>query len=181
MASSPTTAGIVELHIRYREGGVFSEAVWYDLQEKQILRFKGPLGAFSLQTSEKDILMVCTGTGFAPIKAILEYMLASNNRRRIHLVWGNYVPADFYLLELLPEWQQKLNLKITLCCNENTPDGYYNGLVTDYVIANFPDLSNHEVYACGNIAMIENLYNQAHSQLQLIKTNFFSDAFTPSV
>lgn len=180
MASSPTLAGTIELHVRYREGGVFSKAVWNDLQEKQILRFVGPFGSFTLKDTNNPILMVCTGTGFAPVKAILEYMIATANQRQIHLVWGNYSIADFYLTELLDAWQEQLNLKITLCVNETEMVGYYTGLVTDYVAANFSDLSQYEVYACGNVAMIEDLYNIAASNLGLVKTNFLSDAFTPT-
>ena len=180
MASSPTSLG-VELHIRYRQGGVFSEAAWNELKVGQILRFSGPLGNFTLKNSDNPILMVCTGTGFAPIKSIIEYMLATKNQRSVHLIWGNYNLADFYLTEILEEWQQKLNLKVTLCINEDAPQGYYNGLITDYIVANYKDLQDYEIYACGNIAMIENLYHLSHEQLNLAKTRFFSDAFTPSV
>ncbi len=180
MASSPSVQGEIELHIRYRPGGVFSEAVWNQLKEKQILRFTGPLGSFKLQDTDKPILMVCTGTGFAPIKSILEYMIATNNKRQIDLVWGNYVEEDFYLAELLDEWKKQLNLNVALCINDRQIDGFHQGLVTDYVLANFKDLSQHEVYACGNVAMIENLYNIATAQLKLGKTSFYSDAFTPS-
>ena len=180
LANSPSATGIAELHIRYRPGGVFSEALWNDFKAGQIIRFKGPLGSFTLQDSAAPILMVCTGTGFAPLKSILEYMLTSNSKRKVHLIWGNFQPEDFYLTELLPMWQQHLDLSVTLCSNENTPADYYHGLVTEYIAQNYPDLSQYQVYACGNPGMIESLYNSAISELNLVKTNFFSDVFTPS-
>jgi len=180
LANSPTESGIVELHIRYRAGGAFSEAVWSELKEGQILRFTGPLGGFTLKDTDKKIMMVCTGTGFAPIKSILEYMVATNNRRSVELIWGNYTDADFYHTELLSEWKEKLDLNVKLCINEGVHTDYYTGLVTDYIVANYPDLSAYELYACGNVAMIENLYLVARSELNLGKTDFFSDAFTPS-
>lgn len=170
----------LELHIRYRPGGLFSEAIWNKLNAGGIVRFKGPLGGFALQESELPILLVCTGTGFAPIKAIAEHMIASNNKRQAHLIWGNFNVEDFYLLELLNEWQQKLNLKVSLCINENAPDGFKTGLVTDLIQTDYSDLSGYEVYACGNPQMITSMYELATTQLKLSAANFFSDSFTPS-
>lgn len=170
----------LELHIRYRPGGLFSEAIWSKLNAGGIVRFKGPLGGFTLQNSEKPLLFVCTGTGFAPIKAIIEHMLNNNIQRNAHLIWGNFSVDDFYLLELLTQWQQQLNLKVSLCVNENAPTGFNTGLVTDLIKAEYPDLSSNEVYACGNPQMITSLYEIATTQLKLDSANFFSDSFTPS-
>lgn len=181
LANSPTTSDYLELHIRYRPNGVFSEAVWNELKVGQILRFKGPLGSFKLQDTKAPILMVCTGTGFAPLKAILEQMNAENNLRQVHLIWGNYRIDDLYLSEILDDWQQKLNLKVTLCIDQEEIPGYFHGMVTKYITDNYSDLSQHEVYACGNPAMIESLYNMALTRLNLAKDSFYSDVFTPSV
>ena len=181
IANSPTNKGSLELHIRHRPGGLFSEAVWNKLAVNQILRFKGPLGSFTLQEkSSAPILLVCGGTGFTPIKSLLEYLQATGNHRQIHLVWGNNRPEDFYLTELLEPWQAALNLKVQLCAQENTPAGYFNGTIAQCVEEYYSDLSSFEVYACGNPAMIEHLYNLTTSKLQLTKTAFFSDAFSPS-
>ena len=181
IANSPTNKGSLELHIRHRPGGLFSEAVWNKLAVNQILRFKGPLGSFTLQEkSSAPILLVCGGTGFAPIKSLLEYLQASGNTRKIHLLWGNNRPEDFYLTELLVPWQAALNLKVQLCAQEDAPAGYFNGTIAQCVEQSYDDLSSFEVYACGNPAMIEHLYNLTTSNLQLAKTAFFSDAFSPS-
>lgn len=181
IANSPTQKGVIELHIRHRPGGLFSEAVWNKLAVNQILRFKGPLGTFTLQEkSTAPILMVCGGTGFAPIKALLDYLQATENKRQVHLVWGNNRPEDFYLTELLAPWQAALNLKVQLCAQENVPDGYFSGTIAQCIEHYYNDLSSFEVYACGNPAMIEHLFQLATTQLQLPKTAFFSDAFSPS-
>jgi CDP-4-dehydro-6-deoxyglucose reductase len=180
IANSPTNKGIIELHIRYRRGGIFSAAVWEQLNPGQILRFKGPLGNFTLSNTKQPILMVCSGTGFAPIKSILEYMLDGKNERLVHLIWANYTPDDFYLTELLHQWQQTLKLKLTLCVDANAVAGYFQGLVTTYIEENFPTLQEYEVYACGNPSMIASLYQLATQQLHLEKANFYSDIFTPS-
>ena len=88
LASSPMQPCSLELHIRYYRGGVFSEVVWNDFIAGKIIRFKGPLGNFTLQDNVRNhsILMICTGTGFAPIKSILEYMVSTNDKRTICLI-----------------------------------------------------------------------------------------------
>lgn len=83
IANSPTNNGIVEIHVRYHKGGIFSEFVWDKLQPQQLLKFKGPLGTFQLSQKKLPMVMVCTGTGFAPIKAILEYMSVEIGRAHV--------------------------------------------------------------------------------------------------
>lgn len=180
LANYATDKNELELHIRYRKGGLFSEAVWSKLKVGSIVRFKGPLGSFTLSKKQSPILMVCTGTGLAPVKAILEQMIATNDTRPIHLIWGNFTTDDFYLTELLANWQEKLNLQVSLCVNENPPIGYYNGLVTDLIVDEYNNLQDYEVYACGNPQMIQSLYQLATTKLNLSPENFFSDSFTPS-
>lgn len=181
IASSPTNAGKLELHVRYHAGGVFAEFVWNELQEKQILRFRGPLGSFHLQDTNAPIILICTGAGFAPIKAILEDLVTKKDCRPIHLYWGNRTLEDFYLVELIKKWQQELNLTVRLCVSQAKAPGYSEGYVTQTLNQDFNDLSQYEVYACGNLNMIEDVYALATGKLHLAKENFFADAFTPSV
>lgn len=181
IANSPDLAGIVELHVKYHASGIFSEFVWNEIKEQALLRFRGPLGNFYLRDTQNPIILVCTGTGFAPIKSIIEDMLAKESQRQIHFYWGNSTINDFYLLELLDKWQQKLNIKITLCLSKEKQEGYVCGRVTGALEKDFKDLSNYEVYACGNPKMTEDVFNLATTKLHLLKKNFLSDAFTPSV
>ncbi len=180
LAGNPKKNDELELHVRYYNKGIFSEFVWNELKEQQILRFKGPLGNFRLQETENPIILICTGTGFAPIKSIIESIISDNIKKEIHLYWGNRTKEDFYLLELLPQWQEQLNLRITLCVSKENVDGYKSGYVTHELSKDFSDLKKYEVYACGNIKMIEDVYDLAVNKLNLAKTNFFSDAFIPS-
>lgn len=183
IANWPISDGMIELHIRYRKNGLFSEALWNKFRAGffgKILLFKGPLGGFKLQESNKSILMVCTGTGFAPIKAILEYMRARGISRKISLVWGNYSAADFYKLDTLEMLRQQLNINLTLCVKNGQVAGFKNCLVTDVVREDFTNLDDYEVYACGNLTMIQDLYDLTTSKLNLLPMNFFSDAFTQS-
>ena len=180
LANSPQQANQLMLHVKYHPQGAFSELVWNELKADSILRFKGPLGNFKLQNSTRPILMVCTGTGFAPLKAILDDMLLNENNREIHLYWGNRSKDDFYLQSALQIWQAKLNLKITLCLSHGTEDGFQPGYVTKALEADYIDLSAYELYACGNFNMISDVFSLATMKLHLLKQNFFSDAFTPA-
>lgn len=181
VANSPTQAGELEIHVGYYKGGVFSEFVWNELQEKHMLRFKGPLGNFQLSETDAPLIMVCTGTGFAPIKAILQDMAAKNIQRLVHVYWGNRTVADYYMLDILYGLQKQLSFKLSLCLSSERADGFVSGHVTQAVEHDFDDLSAYEVYACGNMNMIEGVYELSSQKLGLLKQNFFSDAFTPSV
>lgn len=181
VANSPTVEGIIELHIKYHASGIFSEFIWNEAKEQSLLRFRGPLGNFYLRDTDKPAVLVCTGTGFAPIKSIIENMLATNNKRSITLYWGNRNLEDFYMLDLIKFWQNHLNIKVNLCLSAESGDGFFRGRVTTAILKDFRDLTNYEVYACGNPTMTEDVFNLATSKLNLPKENFLSDAFTPSV
>lgn len=181
IASSPTVANELEVHVRYHAGGVFSEYVWHELQAKQTLRLRGPLGNFQLSATNLPILIACTGTGFAPVKAILQYIAASNIKREIYLYWGNRRFVDYYMLDLLYTLQQKIGFVLHLCLSGETKSGCISSRVTQAIQHDFTDLSSHEVYACGNIGMIKDLYKLCSQDLGMLRQNFFSDAFTPSV
>jgi CDP-4-dehydro-6-deoxyglucose reductase len=179
IANGKVKDGCIELHIRYHSEGFFSEIVWHKLAVNQIIRIKGPMGSFNLHNGLGKVLMVCTGTGFAPIKAIVEKMIEDNDHRQITLVWGGASAEDFYLPEILLTWQSKLNITIQLCLDSTALPNYYTGFVTDFIKENFINLSTHEVYACGNPVMIEALYKLA-TMLELDKQYFYSDSFTLS-
>lgn len=170
----------VEIHVKYHKGGVFSEYVWNDLITNTVLRFKGPLGNFKLQDSTKPIILVCTGTGFAPIKSILESISQLKINRQISLYWGNRFQEDFYLLDQLEIWKKELNINIKLCLSREKHDEFISGYVTNCIENDFENLNEYEMYACGNLKMIEDVYELCTLKLNLKKECFFSDAFIPS-
>lgn len=170
----------IELHIRYYASGIFSELVFNHLSIGSILRFRGPLGTFGLENSNRTILLVCTGTGFAPVKAIIEELIAKKSNRKIYLFWGNRFSIDAYLTELFLEWEMQLDISIFLCFSQEEKTGSFKAYVTDLISKKFKSLKNFEVYACGNINMIEDVYTLA-LKLDLDKTMFFSDVFTPAL
>lgn len=181
IASSPYLENELELHIKYYKEGVFSEYIWNQIQINNILRIKGPLGIFTIKQSDAPIIFVATGTGFAPIKSIIEELIMNNSKREVHFYWGNRFYNDFYLLEYIKSLKDKLNIKINLCLSKGIMDDYYSGYVTNKVAEDFTNIQSYEVYACGNIKMIEDVYELAINKLGLNKNNFYSDVFTPSI
>jgi len=73
MANPPHDDEFVQLHVRHVAGGAFTDHVFRTMKERDILRFEGPFGTFFLRDeSDKPIVLVASGTGFAPIKALIE-------------------------------------------------------------------------------------------------------------
>ncbi|NTV10812.1 MAG: CDP-6-deoxy-delta-3,4-glucoseen reductase, partial [Zoogloea sp.] len=109
IANAPETAGHIEIHIRRVPGGFFTEHVFERMKEKDILRFEGPLGSFYLrEESDKPVVLLAGGTGFAPIKGIVEHAIATGSRRRMTLYWGARNRAGLYLAELARSWEDAL-------------------------------------------------------------------------
>ncbi|MFN8769798.1 MAG: 2Fe-2S iron-sulfur cluster-binding protein [Neisseriaceae bacterium] len=179
IANVPGDDGLIELHIKYHSKGVFSEILCNELGIGQLLRCQGPLGRFILKQTENPILMVCTGTGFAPLKSMLEQLVLQQSKRKIHFVWGNRATENFYLTEMLNEWRQQLNITFTLCISQDEGAEFYSGRVTKYIENTFNDLTDYEVYACGSGEMVEDLYKITTKKL-LKKTSFYSDVFSIS-
>ena len=88
LANAPHNDELLELHIRNITGGAFTHHVFEVMKERDILRFRGPLGTFFLrEDSDKPIIFVASGTGFAPIKAIMEHALYIGVKRPMHFYW----------------------------------------------------------------------------------------------
>ncbi|MBM3384121.1 MAG: CDP-6-deoxy-delta-3,4-glucoseen reductase, partial [Betaproteobacteria bacterium] len=95
MANAPHDAELLQLHVRHVAGGQFTDHVFGKMKERDILRFEGPLGTFFLrEDSDKPIVFVASGTGFAPIKAVIEHMIHKGIARPMTLYWGGRRPKD---------------------------------------------------------------------------------------
>jgi CDP-4-dehydro-6-deoxyglucose reductase len=183
MANPPHEDGFVQLHLR-DYGGPFSRYVFDKLKEKDIIRIEGPFGTFFLrEDSTKPVILVASGTGFAPIKAIVEHALHQEMRRPMTLYWGCRVRADLYLDELAQGWQREGRLRYVPVLSDALPSDNWTGrtgLVHRAVMEDFPDLSGHQVYACGAPVMVDASRRDFVSQRRLPEDEFYSDSFTPA-
>lgn len=185
IASSPMQPETLELHIRKRGGGLFSEMLFGEgasVKEKAILRVRGPLGTFTLKEGGKPAVLMATGTGFAPIRSILRKMTESGDSRFVHLYWGARHEADLYCLQEAAELAEQLpNARFTPVLSRGDA-GWQGarGYIQNHVAADYPDLSGYEVYACGSLNMIEGARQLLAEQCGLPADAFFSDAFSPA-
>lgn len=183
LANPPHDDGLLELHLR-DYGGSFSTHVFTQMKEKDILRFEGPLGTFYLhEDSDKPVVLLAGGTGFAPIKAIIEHAIHHNITRPLLLYRGARRSADLYLNELPETWQREHGIKYIPVLSDATPDDRWTGrtgLVHEAVMADLPDLSGYEVYACGAPAMIDVARQDFQARCGLPASAFYADAFTPA-
>ena len=184
MANPPHDDAFLQLHLR-NYGGPLSNYVFSGMKEKEVLRFEGPLGTFFLrEDSQKPIILLASGTGFAPIKAIIEHAIYKEIKRSLTLYWGARVRSDLYMNELAARWERDHGIKYVPVLSEALPSDHWTGrtgLVHRAVMDDFPDLSGYQVYACGAPVMVEAAHKDFTSQRGLPEDEFFSDAFTPAV
>jgi CDP-4-dehydro-6-deoxyglucose reductase len=160
LANPPHADEYLELHVRRVPGGEFSGFVFEQLQEKTLLRFQGPLGSFFLrEDSLRPAILVGGGTGFAPLKGMLEHAFHLHSNRPFHLYWGARSRQDLYLHELPEGWTEKYpNFRYTPVLSEPLPQDDWQGRtgwVHAAVAADYPDLSGYEVYLSGPPPMIQ--------------------------
>jgi len=159
IANAPHDDEMLELHIRHVQGGAFSDFVFEGLQEKAILRFKGPLGSFFLrEDSDKPVIFMAGGTGFAPVKGIIDHAIHIGMRRTMHLYWGVRSKRDLYMPQVVQQWQQDGHIdKFIPVLSEPQPEDEWQGrtgYVTESIAEDFKDLSDFEIYAGGPPQMI---------------------------
>jgi CDP-4-dehydro-6-deoxyglucose reductase len=183
MANAPSHGTGVELHIRHMPGGRFTDLVFGSMKEKDILRIEGPMGSFFLrEESSKPMVFLASGTGFAPLKALLEHMQHCGITRPVTLYWGGRRPADLYM----DDWVQAHclampHVRYVPVVSDALPEDAWQGrtgFVHLAVLQDFPDLSGHQVYACGAPIVVDSAKRDFCTQAGLPADEFFADAFT---
>ncbi len=180
IANAPHDTGFLELHIRKVAGGHFTEQVFNEMPLKTILRIEAPLGSFYLrEASDKPIIMVAGGTGFAPIKGIIEHMINTKIERPVTLYRGARQPNDLYLDDLCQRWANLLPQFQYVPVISGTAPNWQGrtGLVHQAVLDDYADLAQYEAYVCGAPGMVD-IAKQTFSQQGLAEDGFYSDAFT---
>ena len=180
LANAPHDDSALQLHIRLVEDGQFTQYVFNELQEKAIMRIEAPFGSFYLrEDSQKPIIFVVGGTGFAPVKGMIEHMLYSNINREVILYRGGRTAQDLYMNELCEKWVEMMP-NITYVPVVNEPDAAWQGrtgLVHQAVLDDFADLASYQVYCCGAPGMVD-IAHKTFVEQGLPADEFFSDAFT---
>ena len=181
LANAPHDDEFLELHIRLVPGGEFTGFVFNAMKEKAILRFQGPLGTFFLrEDSQKPMIMMAGGTGFAPLKGILEHLFHTGIERPIHLYWGARARQDLYLNDLPESWARQYPFfQYTPVLSEAEPEDHWDGrdgFVHAAVAEDYPDLSGYEVYMSGPPPMIQAAKTAFFAQ-GLVGENLFYDSF----
>ncbi|MDX3905173.1 MAG: CDP-6-deoxy-delta-3,4-glucoseen reductase [Pigmentiphaga sp.] len=183
IANVPQTEGVrqVELHIRLMPGGQFSEYVFCAMKPREILKLEMPLGSFFLRESGKPLIMVASGTGFAPIKSVIEHSLQRGIRRPVFLYWGGRRRTDLYMHDLASAWAgQHPHIRFVPVLSEPTEAcGWHGrtGLVHLAAMEDFPDMSGHQVYACGAPVVVETARRDYVGRCGLPENEFFADSF----
>lgn len=183
IANAPHAVDHLSLHIRHMPGGLFTDHVFNTMKVRDILRFEGPLGTFFLrEDSDKPMVLLASGTGFAPIKAVVEHAAHQHIERPITLYWGGRRPQDLYMHALCEEWARTLPQfrYVPVVSNAFEEDNWSGrtGFVHHAVMQDLPDLCGHQVYACGAPVMVDAAKRDFTAQCRLPEEEFYADAFT---
>jgi CDP-4-dehydro-6-deoxyglucose reductase len=183
MANAPHKGPGIELHIRHMPGGKFTDHVFGAMKEKEILRIEGPYGSFFLrEASMEPIIMLASGTGFAPIKALLEHMQLLESKREVTLYWGGRRPHDLYMDAWVLQQSAAIpNLRYVPVVSDALPEDRWTGrtgFVHRAVLEDHPDLSGYQVYACGAPIVVDSARAAFTANAGLPPDEFYADAFT---
>ncbi|MDH5573667.1 MAG: FAD-binding oxidoreductase, partial [Gammaproteobacteria bacterium] len=179
LANAPHIDDALELHIRHINNGSFTGEVFDKMKINDIMRIEGPYGQFFLrENSERPIIFMAGGTGFAPVKSIIEHALAAGIKRPMYLYWGVRATEDLYMNELAQSWATKYSHihYIPVLSEPEADNKFRTGYVHEAILADFPDLSSYEIYASGPPAMVY-AGRDAFAAQGLDLDHYFSDAF----
>jgi CDP-4-dehydro-6-deoxyglucose reductase, E3 len=179
----PLEGNSIELHMRHMPGGKFTDHVFGSMKEKEIQRIEGPQGGFYLrEESDKPMVLLASGTGFAPIKAILQTLQHKGITRPVVLYWGGRRPQDLYQHDwVLAQAAQMPHLRYVPVISDALPEDNWTGrtgFVHQAVVQDLPDLSGHQVYACGAPVVVESAKRDFVATCGLPSDEFYADSFT---
>ncbi len=178
IANAPHDDEMLEFHVRHVPGGKFTDSLFNEMEPGSLIRMEGPHGSFFVrEDSERPMIMLATGTGFGPIKGIIEHMIAEESERPIYLYWGAENQDGLYMGELAQKWaDEHAHIHFRPVFSGIAASGERKGYVQDAVVADFDSLADYEVYACGN----PNMVKAAQEKLLtggVSDDHFFSDSF----
>ncbi len=154
IANAPNEKDILELYIRCQEDNAYAKTLIAHLESTQALTFKGPFGrCFYHPKPAMPMILLAVGTGFAPMKAILEQAFKAPLTHEVSLFWAGKSPEDIYYLELTSRWEKKLpNFRCVPILSSESRDPQWPGVygnILDLVLEYAPNLANHHIYFGG--------------------------------
>ncbi|MGH6636570.1 MAG: NAD(P)H-flavin reductase, partial [Gammaproteobacteria bacterium] len=184
IANAPYVSGVLELHVRFYHDGLFSRFAFADLREGEVLRIRGPYGHVRLrEEDDRPAIFIAGGTGFAPIKSLIEQTLRRATERPLYLYWGARVPQDLYMDELPRAWSGTYPwFRYVPVLSEPAPGDHWRGrtgLVHEAVLQDFSKFSLYQVYAAGPPLMVQAVQESLFAR-GLKQECFFSETFEPA-
>ena len=181
LANSPSNTDYLELHLRQVPNGIFTNHVFDSMKEKAVVRIAGPYGSFYIRnTSNRPLVFVAGGTGFAPIKSILEKLIEEGDTRPVELYWGVRAKAGLYRNDLAKQWAfQYEHINYIPVLSETKEEDNWEGrtgFVHDAVMADIANIADYDVYMAGPPLMI-NAAKTAFSKQGLPVDQLYSDSF----
>ena len=179
IANRPNDKNELELQIRHAVGGLFTDFVFNELKPGALLQIEGPHGTFYFQQDDRPILLVAGGTGFAPIKGIMEEILQQGGAQKVHLYWGLKSKKDIYLQDLAQSWADQKGIEYTPVLSEPLPSDHWHGktgFVHEAVLQDYDDLSGYAVYMAGPPQMIQSC-QQTFTAAGLDESRLYYDSF----
>lgn len=183
IANAPSPEGVIdlELHLRHCPGGLFTDRVFNSVKAGELMNIRGPLGTFYLrEETEAPVIFLATGTGMAPVASILGYMARKRIRREATVYWGGRRAEDLYADQAIRQLAGQAGARYVPVLSRPPADGSWSGRtgrVQQAALQDHPDLSAHQVYACGSPAMVAAAHQHLVAAGGLPEAAFFSDAF----
>lgn len=180
IANAQSSLEGLELHIRLIADGQFSQVLIRDCNENQLMRIEGPKGTFFVREATNPIIFLAGGTGFAPVKAMMENLLHNKVNREIYIYWG-MAHSDGFYTKIADDWAREYS-HISYVSVVSADDKCWQGrrgFVHQVVLDDFSDLSKYHVYACGSPLMISSA-KDAFISRGLNSEHFYADIFVSS-
>lgn len=180
LANPPHKNTEAVLHVRKYASGMFSDHFLSRAEPGNVVQVELPFGdvALDLEASE-PLMMLATGTGFAPVKSIVESLVHLQVVRPVHLFWGGRDESDLYMRDIVREWESRFSwFRFTPVVSRPAVDWTGEvGWVQNVAVLDYPEMSESTVFACGNHDMVSgarDVFENAGVQ------RFYSDSFVPA-
>ncbi|MGW4440759.1 2Fe-2S iron-sulfur cluster-binding protein [Streptomyces sp. NPDC004596] len=183
LANAPQHNDLAQLHVRHEPNGVFSARILQQLEFHDTVEIEAPFGEFFVEDGDGPLLLLATGTGFAPMRSIILDHIARRLTRPIHLYWGARTLEDLYARTTIQAWTRRYPwFRFTPVLSQpHTGWEGAAGWVQAAAIADHPDLSSHHIYACGSEAMTRSAAQELARERDVASDRFHSDAFVSAV